>query len=859
MTRFREFLVLYIFLVAYFGNIFAEESFSHCGDTRINWISSKEIESPYNEGTSEHIRLLKLNAIKHREENINILNHLQNSHIPQNTTQDNEHHDNNNIDEERQNEIDMVEKNKNHKNKRKIRKSVNRKSMNWENLEQIDNNDKSFVEVVKVIKKTDQKSHHKSHHKSHQKSHHKTHHKSKKLNDECEPDSSGLVGEDDISEFVNLIGEMNNKFVTETPAEQIENHPVSKDTFDEKHNSMHIYNNDKSTKDLYKKYKDEKKDSNMRMQQIESIEYVGAGYDIIFGNPSGDPFLKVDPGYRDSIIKLTYPKTDDDFPDKYKNKSPSGSYVRNEISCNRFEHEHEINTMSEYTHELSSDTAVNISFLGFSLFSASVGYKKTSKVFSKNKEKMFMLKSYCFQYVASLSNYGQWEFTDQFNRAVTMLPSYFNSLEHDGTTCKVSELRIDPNDDSCGASVREWLQFFKSFGTHVSTLLHLGGKITQITKASKSEFKSSKSSSVSSTVSSGFLGGVQTSNDSKTSNNKSSDSSSEEKETIIIGGKMIFDPNNPKDFEKWANSVRKYPMPIKGEYEPLSKILPTRLTDAYKEALEFYVTLYGSSPYGRGTMFVDVEKINLRKRLRETTLITSNDGPGIVSAKCPHNTRVIAGFVFSVPRALNVIDNLEMSTCKVDEQSCSSKTNDLDVYNNVFAICAENPLPFMDQQTVTQTTNSVTLRCENKNQIILWGFGFIFTEGEKKNKKLDIKSCKYGKNSCTIEAEGSEEENRLTHISGWIVCIHEDYSDTAHTTKVNSSVKTFDKKKNLVFQHFSTQCFPDLLFTIALTISEEQFGTRKTRCLQTEKQCSKHVEQCVPFKPHNAYYTVVVY
>lgn len=823
-----------LFLIAWFAITTCETSFYDKDDTHINWITyekghfmdEKKKEEP------EHIRLLKLKSQKFREQNEDILNYLQQLH-------DSEHI------EQRNNSFssdlgDKTQKKAETKTKYTMKhlrnnKTVDEKNTHKDNLIRLANDNERFIQIStddnsNEIADVDPNTPHTK--------------KNSDVNDRVEGN--------DITEFVNLLGEMNGDSAEENIDDMSEKEDTSLNSAggyanDTEAQSMYIYTGDAEQTNLYEKYKvkDNTDKGNMRIQQIESLEYLGSGYDIIFGNPIGDPLLKVDPGYRDSVIKLTYPKFDDDFPDLYKSRSPSGAYVRDEISCSRSEKETELNSLSAYSNELSTDTSINVSFFGISLFSASYGYKEMSKTLQKKKSKTFMLKNYCFQYVAALSSYGQWTLTDQFKRALSLLPPHFNSLEHEGTTCTPAEMKQNPEHEACGPSVHAWMTFFKSFGTHVSTLLHLGGKITQIYNYSRHYTENSSSTSSSSSVAASWGSSGKVSTSSSSSSHQQSDNRSEEKETTVIGGSVIYDPNKPQEFVKWAKSVRKLPMPIKGEYEPLSKIMPLQLLDVYTDAIEFYIKLYGSASRGRTAVPLDMSKIDLRKLLRETTKLVGYDGRGLVSVMCPENKTIIAGFKFSFPYELKMIDNIEISPCNVDEKTCESTTNDLQIYNSVFAMCATDPVPFMEQVTVSEMADEVILECNTKNEIVLMGFGIISKRDNKSNVNISMKACKYGKNHCVIRNEKSENDSNVSFITGWIVCISKDYMNSAHTTLVkNSEYQKYDEK-NFTKQLINQSCPHDTLFHAHFTISQSQFHTRYGSCFRYSRSCRDNDTWCI--------------
>lgn len=645
----------------------------------------------------------------------------------------------------------------------------------------------------------------------------------------CDEQGKGCL-EDIVTPFVTLMKNINQANIKEEKKKR--NKKPTENVYTDEQHTITIYDEDHADEDIYEKYKSPKKNG-MKTSVIEGSEYLGVGYDFIFGNPIGDPFLNVDPGYRDTIVKLTYPKSDKDYPDNFININPNGSFIRNEISCTRSEKDTEISSMSEYSKELSVDASVSVSAFAFASFSASTGYQSTSSTISKNKYKIFMLKSYCFKYVASLSQYSQWKLTDQFKRAISVLPAYFNSLEEEGKFCRPSDYKAKESQDLCGPSVAAWMNFFKNFGTHVSTIIHLGGKITQTMKISKSEFKSMEEEGISVSVSaSARYFGVSASASTNTNTNNSSSNenkkSSMEKDTVIIGGITIFDPNNPEDFEKWAGSIKKNAMPIKGEYEPLSRILPVRLMKIYDEALEFYV--YLSSPGNiEAISNDDAKKLDLREYLQKTDLVYAS-GSGLQMIQCDVNKNFVLGFSLSMPEDLSEIDEFSASTCDADQDKCFSKMGNKQMYSYLFALCSTEYFPFLEQKIKAERGQFLSLECSQKDQVILFGFGLSLLNSQKP-VEIVMHSCAYGKRTCSIQGITQKSQAAL-----WIVCGHVDTLNSKFTMQVNRVWKEHVQKKK---RKPLNACTDDALFNFLFEFSNTPFNKRHGQCLKITRGCWK--------------------
>ncbi|VWU50562.1 perforin-like protein 3, putative [Hepatocystis sp. ex Piliocolobus tephrosceles] len=624
-------------------------------------------------------------------------------------------------------------------------------------------------------------------------------------NDGCKENSNDCIN-NKVAGFVRVMsGVYDNQ-----NKKEVSNKLNKDNVYDDEHHTVIIYDGLDENKDIYKKLKKKTKRS-MKTKVIKGTEYLGVGYDIIFGNPIGDPFLKVDPGYRDSIIKLTYPKNDEDYPESYTNVNPNGSYVRDEISCNRSEHDSEITSMKDYSKELSVDASISASYAFAASFSASAGYQDTFNSISKNKTKIFMLKSYCFKYVAFLSQYAQWKLTDQFVRAINLLPSYFNSLEHDGLFCEVDDYKSDPKTSKCGKSVESWMFFFKSFGTHVSTVIHLGGKITQQVKISKSAYKTLSQQSVNVSVGvSGryglFSASASVDTSVNTSNTQENSESSVDKETIIIGGVTIYDPNNSKNFEKWAESIKDNPMPIKGQYEPLSRILPVRLIDVYHQAVQFYTSVHTPLQI-QFSKDVDVKSIDLKKRIKNANTKYIS-GPGLNVIECPIKSNFLFGFTLTVPISFKNIDEFHLGECEHGSDRCYSKMSN-DSYSYLFGVCDEDTIPYLEQKTISGK-GLLTLKCTEKNQIVLFGFGISILNSDDPTS-ISMYACKYGSRFCTMQGSSANSAVGL-----WIVCGHQETGNSNIESRVDRVYNMTNNKKNLKFQRY---CTGNILFSLLIQFS----------------------------------------
>lgn len=67
------------------------------------------------------------------------------------------------------------------------------------------------------------------------------------------------------------------------------------------------------------------------------IEYLGAGYDLIKGNPLGDNITLLDPGYKSNVIQMHWNKNVENISNSMKYLQPVGGWIRPYSSCHKVE------------------------------------------------------------------------------------------------------------------------------------------------------------------------------------------------------------------------------------------------------------------------------------------------------------------------------------------------------------------------------------------------------------------------------------------------------------------------------------------------------------------------------------------
>ncbi|XP_955479.1 perforin-related protein, putative [Theileria annulata] len=327
-------------------------------------------------------------------------------------------------------------------------------------------------------------------------------------------------------------------------------------------------------------------------KKIPSLEYLGCGYDILFGNPLSDPELLVDPGFRDPIISYSIMFKKEKLFRKISYSNITNAWIRPLIECKRSNSRSVVDSMEKYKDMISVDSDIGVSSIDESAkFSLSANYSEINDLLKNNKNKIYVDKSYCFLLEAALPIHNSLKITKSFATAMNKLSKDFSNHTKDCNPIKYTD---DKNSKDC-KEIKKWMDLFEQFGTHFSYNIKLGGRITYITQeeGSKEEKENEKSGGAKighklqkDNKGIGIEGNVQLIFGNKKGENKNLSF----KYTNILGGLPVSDINKESEYVKWIKSVYKYPMPIRTQFAPISKIFKSKaLKDSYDEAFRFYL------------------------------------------------------------------------------------------------------------------------------------------------------------------------------------------------------------------------------------------------------------------------------
>ncbi|UKK00989.2 hypothetical protein MACK_001802 [Theileria orientalis] len=331
-----------------------------------------------------------------------------------------------------------------------------------------------------------------------------------------------------------------------------------------------------------------------KFKKIPSLEYLGCGYDILFGNPLTDSELLVDPGFRDPIVSYSVVFKKNKLFQKVSSSNISNAWIRPLIECKRSNERTVVDNLENYKSLISVDSDISASTIDESAkFSLSTNFSEISDLLKSSKNKLYVDKSYCFLLEAGIPLNHSLKLKNSFIAAARKLKINFHKYTEN---CSVLKYTVDKNSEEC-KEVKAWMDMFEQFGTHFSYDIKLGGRITYITQeeGSKDNKNNEKEVGV------GLSGKEKRSNVTGEANvdfifgkksNKSKNLSF--KHTNILGGLPVGDISNDSEYVKWIKSVYKYPMPIRSQFAPISKLFKTKgLKNAYNEAYGFYLGTKG--------------------------------------------------------------------------------------------------------------------------------------------------------------------------------------------------------------------------------------------------------------------------
>ncbi|EAN30642.2 MAC/Perforin domain protein [Theileria parva strain Muguga] len=276
----------------------------------------------------------------------------------------------------------------------------------------------------------------------------------------------------------------------------------------------------------------------------------------------------------------------------------TNAWIRPLIECKRSNSRSVVDSMEKYKDIISVDSDIGVSSIDESAkFSLSTNYSEISDLLKNNDNKLYVDKSYCFLLEAALPIHNSLKMTRSFATAMSKLTRDFKKHTKD---CNAIKYSINKNNKDC-KEIKNWMELFDQFGTHFSYNIKLGGRITFITQEEGSKDERGNEKSVDVGVGGKFEKdnkgvGIEGNVKFVFGNKRGESKNLSFKYTNILGGLPVSDISKESEYVKWIKSVYKYPMPIRTQFAPISKIFKSKaLKDSYDEAFRFYLNTKGIS------------------------------------------------------------------------------------------------------------------------------------------------------------------------------------------------------------------------------------------------------------------------
>ncbi|PFH37339.1 perforin-like protein PLP1 [Besnoitia besnoiti] len=517
-----------------------------------------------------------------------------------------------------------------------------------------------------------------------------------------------------------------------------------------------------------------------------SLDFLGSGYDMLKGNPLGDPETSMDPGFRSPVVRFHWTHGPYGVTNDLNLLQPVGGFVRPFVSCRQSESVDEISTMSDYQAELTADASAGGGGY-FVSFSASTGYRDMAQNVAKDNERSFFMKTYCFRYEAGLSDSPAitWNTTYGFQHTLMDLPVNFRGLDNN-STCMPFIYKTTPLSTDCQEmGVTKWMSFFDRYGTHVTTNLKLGGKMIHEIKVKSADVDALKDSgiSVAAEVSASFMGFSASAKASSSSSTSQRDASSKLKKTVttrVIGGRPPKDPTDPSSIVLWSKTVEDLPMPIQMELRPLEHFLPHQFREAYRKAAIYYGRAFGMSPTDLDGMGSD--SVSLADRLQSGhSVVWGGTAPGYL--QCPGKEVIIAGFsiLFNFRDMEADPNDYHMQICRPGLRKCegASTTGNSGDDARMWAICGPSSMTSIRQFIVEGLVKNddpeatLELRCPQGTEVA-WGLKLAVGYGPGGAAHSYIGHCNSGRSTCTMDPR-PEASRRHARRFIYAACIESGY------------------------------------------------------------------------------------
>ncbi|KJP89609.1 hypothetical protein AK88_00820 [Plasmodium fragile] len=525
------------------------------------------------------------------------------------------------------------------------------------------------------------------------------------------------------------------------------------------------------------------------------INYLGMTYDIIRGNPLGDPLYAVDMGYRRYVLrhKLStgsdqdaeqsgHPVTEDQIGNQ-DGLSYTAS-TRTNVKCSSGKEIHIINGLDDINNVYKSykfEAQYDIH-----PFNASNYYKMLVGRINKG-DSIIMQKEICVKYMVSLSA-GHDMLDPFFLNMLSELGKNYQNIGGDKYKCDVQSYRNNKYSEDCLKTVTPWMTFFNLYGTHFISGVYYGARVINNLFVENDYLKkggrkirlyTKRLNPFGSASRRGhhrgilFFGSVI-----------SSDKVRHIAERIVMvqgGDEAEVAPpahtgqDNPDgrqngttkiSHKKWKNSIKgSSAKPVKLILIPFSDFIESAdEKNAYYKALEFYSNLtytnYNPYPFQLNRSEEDLDKMQIK---RWNQYIDKNINFN-VTPKCKTGEKILSGFIITNKKRL-YDDNNVMHMCPLSRE-CSSGINIESDKSFEFGwvLCSREKLQEIHQMKKLVQGNKPVITCPSNMKI---AFGFSLTMHKGVHTNMKIEPCKSNVASCGVPPEVGEN----SHGFLWVNCL----------------------------------------------------------------------------------------
>ncbi|CDR96255.1 hypothetical protein, conserved [Babesia bigemina] len=431
--------------------------------------------------------------------------------------------------------------------------------------------------------------------------------------------------------------------------------------------------------------------------------YVGIGYDAVFGNPLGASGPSNDSGYRNLIVE-----SHKSAIDKQSNKPQSnGVWNRELATCWRSDSREgagDDDLMRDLQNEFQLEGAESNELL-----EANLRYAIGDSEPKEKSGKYTIAKSFCATKEGGIILPFKGNLSPLFVKDVGNLPNELTGIK----TCTPDVYVVEPSNKDCEA-INKWVQFFRRYGTHITSHIVVGGQIIFIDRAVNQVVSTAigcdkVASPKNVSIYHGFKSVMK--------------GRRESRQMWVIGGFYVkgLESNDLRALKLWARSLSQRPMPIRATFTSLDHFLGDK-AKTYHEAMQFYRN-FQSVANGHSLNYRTFSQM-----LRETVTVTTNNG----IARCPANMAVVAGF--SVTKR----DPMRIDTCIPSRPFCASDVLREDTI--VVALCAKG-----GGFTMT-AIESTELRACPDDLVVAFGFQLYIDE----SYSLQLTACPPGRVDCGI-------------------------------------------------------------------------------------------------------------